>query len=644
MPIHVAQSRRITGEHVNRVHDTPPRVGVARGARGLDVDTPWKLALVLLLISNAAGARTTPARSGPHDDSRAAPGDVTPAPPTTACVTFPPLSAPVVLHDISDLIARPFDLARQVYYRVEGDGCNPPQSRTEEGLLAVADLGVGLLEDALLGPEASVVKNTAAGGVDFIADEMEGKPPRATVQNLLLSLVGLKAGRLEPPAIKPPPLVQLPPFDPGSCSIPIFDRAAQAITRRPALDLTRVEIGVVDHEGVHPYRDTVSGREGRAVQVNGEYFRLHAFTADGAVVEGVPLIFHDGRYRLRVEDPGEEGAVPNDDPEQTALVRCRRMPGAACSSNAQYSPELAEVMRGHHARGLTEATARRRGIQPDPQRPGWFIRTADNRRRHYLRFEHTIGQHVSVRYFPVRLHRLGNCTRLSVHLPHRGPAVVDVVRSPTTTGPRVITQGEYNVRFRGFASDTASRVYEHAIHAAPGVHLSQPGRAAILRYYGDEEAALEGYLQGDEQPAYRRQELGAYAAELDRALLRVPAYAGRVYRGAMLPSELLDGLEVGQMVRIPGFVRASGERALGLNQLEGRDVPAGQTPVLLELLMRDGAHPVGLQTLRDEAEVIIQRGRIYRVMRNDNGVLGLEEAGRARQAFGQGGAVNLRLG
>ncbi len=643
MPIHVAQSRRITGEHVNRVHDTPPRVGVIRGPQGFNVDTPWKLAAVLLLLSNAAGARTMPARSAPRDDSPAAPHDVTPAPRTTACVTFPPLSVPVVLHDISDLIVRPFELARQVYYRVEGDGCNPPQSRTEEGLLAVADLGVGMLEDALLGPEASVVKNTLASGVDFIADEIEDKPPRAAVQNLLLSLVGLKTGRLEPPVIKPPPLAQLPPFEPGSCSVPIFGRAAQAITRRPALDLARVEIGVVDHEGVHPYRDTVSGREGRAVKVNGEYFRLHAFTADGAVVEGVPLIFHDGRYRLRVEDPGEEGAVQNDDPEQTALVRCRRMPGAACSSNAQYSPELAEVMRGHHARGLTEATARRRGIQPDPHRPGWFIRTAGNRRRHYLRFEQTIGQHVSVRYFPVKLHRLGNCTRLSVHLPHRGPAVVDVVRSPTTTGPRVLTQAEYNMRFRGFASEPASRVYEHAIHAAPRVRLSQPERAAILRYYGDQEAALEAYLQGDEQPEHRRQELDAHAAELDRALLRVPAYVGPVYRGALMPTELLGDLEVGQMVRIPGFVRASGERALAMHQLEGRSAP-GQTQVLLKLQMREGARPVGLQTLRDEAEVIIQRGRIYKVLRNGDGVLELEEAGWARQAFGQGGAVDLRLG
>lgn len=643
MPIHVAQSRRITGEHVNRVHDTPPRVGVIRGPQGFNVDTPWKLAAVLLLLSNAAGARTMPARSAPRDDSPAAPRDVTPAPRTTACVTFPPLSVPVVLHDISDLIVRPFELARLIYYRVEGDGCNPPQSRTEEGLLAVADLGVGMLEDALLGPEASVVKNTLASGVDFIADEIEDKPPRAAVQNLLLSLVGLKTGRLEPPVIKPPPLAQLPPFEPGSCSIPIFGRAAQAITRRPALDLTRVEIGVVDHEGVHPYRDTLSGREGRAVQVNGEYFRLHAFTADGAVVEGVPLIFHDGRYRLRVEDPGEEGAVQNDDPEQTALVRCRRMPGAVCS-NAQYSPALVEAMRGYHARGLTEAAARRRGIGPDELWPGWFIRTRGNRRRHYLRFEQPMGEHVTVRYFPVKRHRLGSCTRLSVHLPRRGPAVVDIVGSPATAGPRLLTQGEYNVRFRGFASDHASRVYEHAIHAAPQVHLSQPERAAILRCYGDEEAALEGFLQGDEQPVHRRQELGAHVAELDRALLRVPAYAGRVYRGAMLPTELLDDLEVGQMVRIPGFVRASGERALGLHQLEGREVPAGQTPVLLELQMREGAHPVGLQTLRDEAEVIIRRGRIYRVMRKDNGVLELEEAGRARQAFGQGGAVDLRLG
>lgn len=635
MQIHAAEARRIAGEHVSWVNDRQ-RAGVPNGPQGFDVDTPWKLALVLLVISNAAGARPAPAAPTQHAG--------TPAPPATACVTFPALSAPVVLHDVSDFLVRPLELARQIYYRIEGDGCNPPESPTEEGILAAADLGVGLLEDAVLGPEASVVKGVVASGLDFIADEMEHKPPRTALQNLLLSLVGLKTGRLEPSAVSQPPLAQQPSFEARTTSIPVFGRAAQAITRRPALDPTRVEMGAVNHEGVYPYRDTVSGREGRAVQVNGEYFRLHAFTAGGAVVEGVPLIVHDGRYRLRVDDPLEEGRVQNNEPELTVPVRCRRMPGATCNGHTQYSPELTEAMRGHHAQGMTDAAARRRGIEPDPLRPGWFVRVTGNRRRHYLRFEQPLGQHVTVRYFPVKLHRLGGCTRLSVHLPHRGRAVVDIVRSPAASGPRLITQGEYNVQFRGFASQHASRVYEHAIRAAPSVHLTPPERTAILRCYGDEEAALEAYLQGDEQPAYRRHELGAYAAELDRALLRVPAYAGRVYRGAMLPTAVLDGLELGQMVRIPGFVRASGERAMGLHQLEGRDVPAGQVPVLMELQMRDGAHPVGLQTLRDEAEVIIRRGRVYKVVRNDNGVLGLEEAGRARQAFGPGGAVNLRLG
>lgn len=635
MQIYAAEARRIAGEHANRVNDRP-RVAARSGPQGFDVNTPWKLALVLLVISNAAGARTAP----PHSTQRS----TTLAPSATPCVTFPPLSGPVVLRDISDFLVKPLELARQIYYRIEGDGCNPPESPTEQGILEAADLGVGMLEAALLGPEATAVKDAVASGLNFVADEMEHKPPRTALQNLLLSLVGLKTGRLDPPAVEPPPLAQLPPFAPRSTSIPIFGRAVQAITRRPALDPARVEIGAVNQEGVYPYRDTVSGREGRAVQVNGEYFRLHAFTADGAVVEGVPLIFHDGRYRLRVDDPLEERPLQNDEPGQVTSLRCRRAPGGSCSRSVAYSPALTEAMRGHHARGLTEAAARQRGIVRDQLRPGWFIRITGNRRRHYLRFEQPVGEHVTVRYFPVKLHRLGGCTRLSVHLPHRGPAVVDIVRSPATTGPDLMTQGEFNIQFRSFASADASHVYEHAIRAAPDVHLSQPERSAILRYYGDEETSLEAYLQGDEQPQYRRQELGAYAAELDRALLRVPGYAGRVYRGAMLPSDVLDSLEVGQMVRIPGFVRASGERAIGLHQLEGREVPVGQTPVMLELQMRGGAHPVGLQTLRDESEVIIRRGRVYKVVRNDNGVLGLEEAGRARQAFGPGGAVTLRLG
>ena len=459
MQIYAAEARRIAGEHVNRVNDAT-RAAAYSGARGFNVDTPWKLALVLLVISNAAGARPAPAPPA----QRAA----TPAPRATACVTFPPLSGPVVLRDISDFLVRPLELARQIYYRIEGDGCNPPESPTEEGILAAADLGVGMLEAALLGPEATVVKDTVASGLNFVADEMEHKPPRTALQNLLLSLVGLKTGRLDPPAVKPPPLTQLPPFEPRSTSLPLFGRAAQAITRRPALDPTRVKIGPVNHEGVYPYRDTVSGREGRAIQVNGEYFRLHAFTAGGAVVEGVPLIFHDGRYRLRVDDPAEVRPVQNDAPELAAPIRCRRAPGSSCSRSVEYSPALAEAMRGHHARGLSEAAARQRGIVPDPLRPGWFIRVTDNRRRHYLRFEQPIGQHVTVRYFPVKLHRLGGCTRLSVHLPHRGPAVVDIVRSPATTGPDLMTQGEFNIQFRSFASADASHVYEHAIRAAPG--------------------------------------------------------------------------------------------------------------------------------------------------------------------------------
>lgn len=634
----VAQARRIAGEHNNRVYDRP-RAPVPRGAQGLHVDTPWKLALVLLVISNAAGARGAATRSTSSH--------VATAVQRPNCTHVGPVTFPDVLHDAGHFLRRradsAFELGRYIYYRRQGTDCVPPQSVTEEAILQLADTGVSLLETALLGPEASVIP-AIGSGLEAAGDAAGGESlSRFVLQDLLLSLVGLKTGRFEAPAVEPPRLVQLPPWDPAITSIPLFGRAAQAITRRPALDPARVEIGAVDHEGVYPYRDTISGREGRAVQVSGEYFRLHAFTADGAVVEGVPLLLHDGRYRLRVENPVEEGAVQNDEPERTAQVRCRRMPGAACSSNAAYSAELTGAMRAHHARGLTEVAARQRGIQRDPLRPGWFVRVTGNRRRHYLRFEQRVGEHVTARYFPVKLHRLGNCTRLSLHLPHRGPAVMDIVRSTAATGPRLITQGEYNA-LRGFASADASRVYEHAIHAAPNVHLTQPERAAILRCYGDEEAALEAYLHGDEQPAYRRQELGAHAAELDRALLRVPSYAGRVYRGAMLSTEVVDNLEVGQMVRIPGFVRASGERAMGLHQLEGREVPAGQTPVLLELQMRDGAHPVGLQTLRDESEAIIRRGRVYKVVRNDNGVLGLEEAGRARQAFGPGGAVNLRLG
>ena len=228
-----------------------------------------------------------------------------------------------------------------------------------------------------------------------------------------------------------------------------------------------------------------------------------------------------------------------------------------------------------------------------------------------------------------------------------GPALVDIAESPQPTGPRLITQTELNLEHRGFLSEHASLVYEHAVRTASRVQLIPEERSAVLRYYGDTERNLDAYLQQevrDQQPLYVHQEQTALAVNLQSALRRMPGYAGTVYRGAMLSSAVVGDLEPGQTVRIRTFVRASGERGMALHQLEGRDVPDGQTPVLLNLQMETGAHAVGLTTLRDEAEVIIESGRIFVVVEVGPGELRLREAGLARQAFGQGGAVTLRLG
>jgi hypothetical protein len=636
LPNSPIDTRNCVGKFNARRLATPPTFTPRRG-QPLRLDSPIKVGMMLMCITSAANVRAAPLPA-PQRTATAAPG-------SAGCVTFAPLSVPTVLHGVSNLLRNPFELARDIYYRVEGNGCNPPESPAEEALLKAADVAIDLFEATLLGPEATMVKQAAADGFDVVADTLDGKPlSRALLEDTVLSLAGMKTGRLEQPKIAPPRLTQLPPPEPGSSSISIFGRAVQAITRRPALDTGRVEIGAPDREGVYPYRDTVSGREGRAFKVNGEYFRLQAFSAEGAHVEGVRLHFQDGRYRLIPETPVEEAPATNEEleePAETDRVRCARSPGAACSGTDRpgFSTELTKILRQHHRRGIEESVAEGRGIKPDPDRPGWYIKGSGTNRREYVLFEE--------RLFPVRRHTFGGCTRMTLRVPKFGlmssMEVATIAHSPASSGPRLITQTEYNVGFRDFASEDASHAYEHAVRTAPDVDLEQSDQAAILRYFGQEEAALEGYLQGDPLPLHRGKELKAYADALDGALSRLPVYRGPVYRGAVLPTAVLEGLTVGTKVRIRAFVRASGDRDMALRQLEGRTLRDDQTPVVVEL-QAPRSHAVGLWTMRDEAEVITPRGKLYEVARKSTGELVLKKPDNRLPTFGQPDPVDLRLG
>lgn len=519
-------------------------------------------------------------------------------------------------------------LGEEAYHRLVAHDCAPPQGPFEKALLSGADMGVTVIE-AQVAPELPGVVRAVAGLLDLAANAFDNQQASPDViEDVLFSLSGMRANPI--PRSGPAPL----PAAWGPSSIALFGRAVQAIRQRTALDPKRIDMKPADVDGVHLYVDLDNGDVGSAVQVDGAYYPISAITADSAVVGGVALVRQDGRFRLRPEQ-ATDAAEP--------APRCRRTPGAACGTERSlYSPDLASVLRRHLTHGIPEALARHRGFRADPQRPGWYWHMRGEQLHGYLRFQD--------RYFPVKTHRHGRCERMTVHLPReaqvRGPAgtaLIDIAVSPIETGPHTLSQTRLNVDHRGLASTTASEVYEHAVRHLSDVHLRQQEQAALVNYYGTAETRLDAYMHQDSAEPHQRDDMYRQMRTLQRALTRIPAYAGRVYRGAVVPESLFNALQVGQTVCLRSFVRASGDRNVALQELDGRPLRADQLPVVLELDMLRSAHPIGLHTLRDEAEVLIEDGRVYVVDAVRSGELCLKEAGAVRQAAGQAGAVALPL-
>ncbi|WP_312317421.1 hypothetical protein [Stenotrophomonas sp.] len=625
MPFGAIDAVHRTGQFNNQVEQKAVRQkkGSLVPVNDWRLRTPFDVVIALLIITNAASARPTSFRS---ESDATAPSSQNPR--AVNCPPETPTNLSGVLHEIGEVLRHPVSGAESIgetwVYRVLRHGCPPSRSKLKEAALAAGDVAATVAE-AEIDPQAPWLIQLLGLGFEVAGDIVakERVSPKLMGDAVLSSGGGLRAEPL--------------PASWGPSSIEIFSPAVHAIRQQPALDLEQIQLQPADESGVHHYLDSRNGEIGRAVQVDGAYYPVTELSSDSAVIGGIPLIRQDGRFRLRVDSAAE-----GSESEPAVAARCRRAPGSVCH-RSPYSPELTSVLRQHLRHGVTEAQAQHRGFTADPQRPGWYWHMRGERLHGYLRLED--------RYFPVKTHRYGRCERMTVHLPRAarvpertgaGSALIDIAESPLTTGPHTLTQAELNAH-RGLPSRTASDVYEHAVRHLPHVHLHQLEQAALVNYYGAGEVRLNDFLQQDPVPPHQRQDLDREVQTLQQALARIPAYPGRVYRGTVMSETLFSSLHVGQTVYLRSFVRASGDRSVALQELAGRPLHAAQMHVVLELDMRRSAHPTGLHTLRDEAEVMIEDGRVYVVDAVRPGELCLREAGVTRQALGQGGATVLLL-
>ncbi len=606
------------------------------------VDTPLQAALVLLLVANAVAAPVRVSRPG-----RSA---ATVPPSVRPCPAAPALTVPGALHEVAEFARAPitsaFDAGREAYYQFVAHRCAPQESVIEHALLQVADSAVGVLESVLLGPTGALAIREGANALDLAGDAMEGKPlDAALLVDTLLAQGGIKPAGAR--ALAPPESAVLPAARADS-SVRIFDRAAQLISQGPTVQPEWITATPADARGLLRYRNPLSGKMGRALQLDGRYHAVQLAGAHRLVAAGTALEHRDGIYWLG-ERERRSSADANAVEGEESSRRCRRETGGPCApSTIAYSSELDAVLRAHHDQGLSQHQANQRGIVPDPQRPGWHVRVHHGQRKPFLHFQG--------RYFRARSYRLGDCERVALyaarvsHLgdvalshPLGGQRLVDIAESPAGPGPRFMTQAEYNVRFRGFNSLNAAQVYEQAVRNAPVVHLTQGEQAAIVHYARAEHPLLDAFLQRGPAPASQLDVLAQQAQDLRHGLSQIPPHIGPVYRGATLPARALEGLEVGHTVFCRSFLRASGDRAVAVRELAALGNEVDQAPVLITLHMVRAAHPVGLYTLQDEAGVLIDSGRVFKVVARRAGELELEEVGITRQAFGQRGARPLDL-
>lgn len=422
---------------------------------------------------------------------------------------------------------------------------------------------------------------------------------------------------------------------PGS-SIPLFDHVAGHVHQQAAMEHARLRLDLLGPDGILYYTDPATELAGNAVCVDGRYYAATLTEGLGLRIGALELVKRDGVYQLREQAP-----------RPVRTLRCRRAPGDACAAlPPEFSPELSRRLEAHHGQALGEHQARLRGIVPDAGRPGWYMSRRGNRLRHYLRFNE--------RYFRVRLRQVDEHTqRISVYLPRgRGagrlprraqPAhrIADIRQAIPVQEHRFMTQAEFNVEYRGMPSLEAAQVYESAVAQNGQLRLSQLQRAAIHSYLTWRRRSMDDYLQyGSLQPVFRDSE--QVVARINRGLARIPPHAGRVYSALALDAAQFAGLQEGQTLYTRTFLVASGDRgravhaaaAASSNNIQG-------ATTLVSLLMHQHAHPTGLISLQDEAQVMIGNNVLFKVTAKAAGELHLEELGAARQAMGTLGAQPL---
>lgn len=418
-------------------------------------------------------------------------------------------------------------------------------------------------------------------------------------------------------------------------SIPLFDDVAAQVHQQAPLAHARLRLDLLGPNGILYFHDPASGRAGNAVCVDGRYYAATLDDTLGLRIGTLELVKRDGVYQLR------EAA-----PEPVRTLRCRRAPGEGCAAlPPEFSQELSGTLQAHYGRALTDRQARRRGIVADVGRPGWYMSRKGDRLRHYLRFNE--------RYFRVRLRKLDEHTqRISVYLPrnlgatrlHRNtpPAqrIADVRQAIPAQEHRFMTQAEFNVEYRGMPSLEAAQVYESAVANNGRLRLSQLQRAAIRSYLSWRRRSMDDFLQyGGTQPVFRDSEQAV--ARINRGLARIPPHAGRVYTALAIDAAQLANLQVGQTIYSRSFLVASGDRGRAVAAVAAAgDSPQGVT-TLVTVQAHQHAHPTGLISLQDEAQVMIGNNVLFKVVASGPGELHLQELGAARQALGTLGAQPL---
>ncbi|MFL9583303.1 hypothetical protein [Stenotrophomonas sp. AB1(2024)] len=696
MPTTAADHRHATGRFHARspVRPASPRPLDTSVIRR--VETPMQALAAVLTVTNAA---TVPIATPPPATVRVV------GPMTTNCipVAVSP-SMPGVLHGVAGLLRSPvtelFSDARNAWLRYEGVRCAPPLGTGMRALLQVGDALTTLVEGAVLGGRSVLGMQEAAVVLDAGADVLEDRPlGRNELTNAVMALGGmhglepgapanprgaprrpgmvirqttaeLRDGRIQvryegaerdltisegrlqvltddgtidvifdtgdwqwkrAPATRP---VTAGVTRPGS-SIPLFDHVAEQVHRQVPLDHARLRLDLLGPDGILYYNHPEADLAGNAVCVDGRYYAATLTDGLGLRIGALELVKRDGIYQVR------EAA-----PTPVRTLRCRRAPGEACTMLApEFSADLSSTLQTHHGQALTRYQARRRGVVPDVSRPGWYMSRKGNRLRHYLRFND--------RYFRVRLRQVDEHTqRISVYLPRgtgagrlhpRGQSaqrIADIRQAIPAQEHRFMTQAEFNVEYRGMPSLEAAQVYESAVAQNDDLRLSQLQRAAIRSYLTWRRRSVDDFLQyGSLQPVFRDSDQAV--ARINRGLARIPPHAGRVHTALAVDAAQLAELKVGQTIYSRSFLVASGDRGRAVASVAAAVDSPRDVPTVVTLQAYHHAHPTGLLSLQDEAQVMIGNNVLFKVTAQAQGELHLEELSAARQAMGPLGAQPL---